>query len=358
LLALAGCSDREKEATGNATAGKAIADGECKSCHGLDGKGAAPGIPHLAGQYVPYLVAALKEYRDGRRTHAALREIAAHMNDEQMRDVAAYYASLPPIAPAAGIETFSPYENGRKRAAACTSCHGEAGNSTAAGTPNLAGQQPLYFVIATHEYLTGAREKAPMHALARDMSKLDVESVALFFASQAPAPRAAPSFGNAAAGEPLSGPCGGCHGPRGISIDAATPTLASQDGDYLVDSTKAYGKTRRNAVMERAVLGLSDTDIQNIAAFYVVQKSRPAEQGQALVQELTEKCNRCHGADTSNPALAIPNIRAQDKDYLVMALRAYRDDRRQSSVMHKMSLPYGDSVIESLASFYASRPAR
>jgi cytochrome c553 len=62
--------------------------------------------------------------------------------------------------------------------------------------------------------------------------------------------------------------------------------------------------------------------------------------------------------DTSNPAIAIPNIRGQDKDYLVMALRAYRDDRRQSSVMHKMSLPYGDSIIESLASFYASRPAK
>jgi cytochrome c553 len=41
-----------------------------------------------------------------------------------------------------------------------------------------------------------------------------------------------------------------------------------------------------------------------------------------------------------------------------MALRAYRDDRRVSSVMHKMSLPYGDAVIESLASFYASRPER
>ena len=37
-----------------------------------------------------------------------------------------------------------------------------------------------------------------------------------------------------------------------------------------------------------------------------------------------------------------------------MALRAYRDDRRQSSVMHMMSLPYSDSVIESIASFYAS----
>ena len=41
-----------------------------------------------------------------------------------------------------------------------------------------------------------------------------------------------------------------------------------------------------------------------------------------------------------------------------MALRAYRDDRRESSTMHKMSLPYGDSIIESIATYYASQPPR
>jgi len=42
----------------------------------------------------------------------------------------------------------------------------------------------------------------------------------------------------------------------------------------------------------------------------------------------------------------------------MMAIRAYRDERRTSSTMHNMSLPYGDSVIESLASYYASQPAQ
>jgi len=41
-----------------------------------------------------------------------------------------------------------------------------------------------------------------------------------------------------------------------------------------------------------------------------------------------------------------------------MALRAYRDDRRESSMMHRMSLPYSDSIIESIAALYASQPAR
>ena len=51
----------------------------------------------------------------------------------------------------------------------------------------------------------------------------------------------------------------------------------------------------------------------------------------------------------------MPRIHGQDRDYLVMALRAYRDDRRESSTMHKMSLPYGDSIIDSLATYYATQ---
>ena len=56
--------------------------------------------------------------------------------------------------------------------------------------------------------------------------------------------------------------------------------------------------------------------------------------------------------------MAVPKIAGQDRDYLVMALRAYRDDRRESTAMHIMSLPYGDAVIQAIASYYASQPAK
>jgi cytochrome c553 len=299
----------------------------------------------------------MKEYLEEKRVHAALRDVAGHMSEADIRNVAAYYASLPPIPTASDVQVFSPYDNGKARAAACANCHGEDGNSKTPGIPNLAGQQPHYLVVAMQEYLSGTRENAPMHALARELNKLDLESLALFFASQTPAQRPASPVGNAAAGEPLTAKCGGCHGSHGVSTDAATPSLASQDPQYLVRSIKAYGKDRKNEVMQHAISGLSDKDIEDIAAFYTIQKSRAAERGQTLIQELSEKCNRCHGADIDNPAIAIPNIRGQDKDYLIMALRSYRDERRESSVMHKMSLPYSDAVIESIASFYASRPS-
>jgi cytochrome c553 len=344
---------------GDIGAGKVLAEQQCKGCHGAEGKGVAPAIPNLAGQRERYLLAALAEYKEGKRSHAALRDMAMRLNETDARNVASYYASLPAIPPVAPAGAHvSIYDRGKGVAAACTSCHGSDGNSRTAGTPNLAGQQPRYFMTAVQETLTGARETSPMHGLVRDMNRADLESVAVYFASQTPAARAAPAFGDPAAGEKLTRLCAGCHGPGGVGDDATTPNLAAQDAEYLVRSIKAYRATRRHPEMQRAVAALSDADIDSIAAYYTVQKSRPAENGQRLIEEIVDKCGRCHGGAADNPAMVVPIINAQDRDYLVMALRAYRDNRRQSSAMHMMSLPYSDSVIDSIASVYATQPAK
>jgi cytochrome c553 len=365
FAALLGCSEGEQTAqkapaqpSGDAAAGKSFAERECKGCHGLDGKGAAPAIPHLAAQRESYLLASLRAYKEGKRVHAALKEIAAHMSDADARNLAAFYSRLPPVPAATAAKAVSPYDRGKELAAVCAKCHNADGNSTKPGIPSLAGQQPHYLVVAIQEYLSKERKAAPMHALLPGLTRLDKESLALYFASQTPAARQAPPFGDPSAGEPLSAVCGGCHGSHGVSIDTSTPILAGQDARYLVSAIKAYRTTRQREAMRAYVRGLSDKDIENIAAFYSVQKSRPGEKGQTLVQDLTDKCNRCHGAEADNPAMPIPKIGGQDRDYLVMALRAYRDDRRESTTMHKMSLPYGDAVIDSIASYYASQPAK
>ena len=184
-----------------------------------------------------------------------------------------------------------------------------------------------------------------MHTLLRGISNLDMESVSLYFASQAPAQRSAPPIGDPAAGEPRTAVCGGCHGSHGVSTDSATPSLAGQDPQYLARAIKAYRTTRKHDLMRRLVANLSDQDIDNVVAFYVTQKSKPAENGQTLLKEITDKCNRCHAGDRENPALAIPIINGQDKDYLTLALRAYRDDKRGNSMMHNMSMPYSLSLI-------------
>ncbi len=62
-------------------AGKALAEQQCKGCHGLDGHGIAPGIPNLAGQRYHYLVTALNEYRQGQRIHAGVKIMAENLNE-------------------------------------------------------------------------------------------------------------------------------------------------------------------------------------------------------------------------------------------------------------------------------------
>jgi len=360
--ALAGCSD-EKKADANAAkpsapdiaAGKVAAEKSCQPCHLIDGRGTAPGIPNLAGEPQAYLVTSLSEYRSGKRLHGALRNIAVNLTDADTQNVTAYFASLQRRQAETNVTEFSPYEHGKTIAPSCISCHGETGISPTPGTPNLAGQQPQYFVLAMQEYLNGTRDAPPMHGLLRRLNKLETESVALYFGSFAPKARPAPSFGDPVAGEKRTVVCAGCHGVHGIAVDTGTPSLASQDPVYLVKAIKAYRNKRAHEQMQRAVAALSDKDVDDIAAYYAVQQGRAADDGPNLVGEIVQKCNRCHGPEGAAAAAAFPLLYGQDKDYLTMALRSYRDGRRQSTVMHNMSIPYGDAIIESLAAFYASQ---
>jgi cytochrome c553 len=359
---LLACSDRSSaptESPADLLAGKTLAETNCTGCHDLQGRGAAPGIPHLAAQAEEYLLDSLRAYREGRRFHAALQDMTAHMSAAEIRDVAAYYASLAPVQDASRSgagSMLSPYQQGEIAAQVCAACHGADGNSVIPGTPSLAGQQPLYFVAAVRAYLTGTRDISTMESTLRGLSKIEMENMALYYASQTPAKRGPSAVGDAIAGEPLSAQCGGCHGAHGISHDAATPSLAGQDAQYLINATRAYrDHTRHHDVM---LADSSDQEIENIAAFYAVQESRAAEDGRTTVQDLIDKCDRCHGSEIDNVAMVTPQISGQDQEYLARALRAYRDDRRESSMMHKMTLPYSDTMIEAISYSYASRPPK
>ena len=360
-LALLGCADKKQSAqqTANPSAGKIIAQQSCVGCHGLDGKGATDDIPNLAAQVQDYLVAAIHAYKDGKREHAALQDMASKLSDADTLNIAAYYANLPPLAgeqkPMQDIA-----EKGKATAAVCASCHGEGGNSTTPGIPNLAGQQPVYFISAVKSYIDGDREMASKEkqGMLAALNQVDIEAMALYFASQTPAKRKAPSIGNVAAGEPLSANCGACHGASGNSSDPKVPTLASQDPQYLVGAIKAYQeRSRKQEDMHTFLSNISAEGIGNIAAYYSVQEAKPAEAKTMSMKELADKCNHCHGPGMENPMMIFPKIHGQNKGYLVKALRAYRDNKRGSSPMHKMSLPYSEAVIESIAAWYASQPA-
>lgn len=80
-------------AGGDAAAGRKRA-AACQTCHGLDGLSKMPEAPNLAGQVEPYLVKALKEYRDGTRSNAIMNVVAKELGDADIDNLAAYYGGL------------------------------------------------------------------------------------------------------------------------------------------------------------------------------------------------------------------------------------------------------------------------
>jgi cytochrome c553 len=79
--------------------------------------------------------------------------------------------------------------------------------------------------------------------------------------------------GDAAAGKAKSALCASCHGPTGISMSPVWPNLAGQKEQYLIIQIKAFRDgTRQDPMMAPMVAALSDTDIENLAAYYSSQK--------------------------------------------------------------------------------------
>jgi len=93
LIAIALCMPLSAVAAGNAEAGAKKAE-TCKACHGEGGaKPIQPDYPVLAGQHSDYLVAALNQYKTGKRKNATMNGFAAALKPEDINDLAAFFSS-------------------------------------------------------------------------------------------------------------------------------------------------------------------------------------------------------------------------------------------------------------------------
>ena len=68
---------------------------QCQTCHGLDGQAKLPEAPSLAGQTEVYLAKTLKDYRSGARQNEMMSLVARNLKDDDIADLAAYYAAIP-----------------------------------------------------------------------------------------------------------------------------------------------------------------------------------------------------------------------------------------------------------------------
>lgn len=94
ILGLLGSESKLALAKGDAERGRRLAR-DCFACHGPDGYSPSPINPKIGGQHERYLYLSLQQYRDGSRTHSLMRGSVLGRSDQELEDIAAYYASQP-----------------------------------------------------------------------------------------------------------------------------------------------------------------------------------------------------------------------------------------------------------------------
>jgi cytochrome c553 len=167
----------ETPSPGNQAAGKSTAVA-CAACHG-EGGVSTGSAPSLAGQDAQYFTAALKSYKDGSRSDAAMKAPAASVDEAAMKDLAAYYASQTPQQP----KVRKPLTTA-ELAQRCDRCHGVNGNSIDPRAPALAAQRASYLEKAMRAYQTGDRRSVAMLAMMDGLSEADMAGLAAHYAQQ------------------------------------------------------------------------------------------------------------------------------------------------------------------------------
>jgi len=141
------------------------------------------GFDHQAvcGRNPRLVYAALHGYRDGDRSHLTMHSQASTLSDQDIADIAVFFAGKPLTA------TGKPHGTVPQAAALCTSCHGQDGVSIAPMYPSLAGQHEDYLVRAIDEYQKGGRKNPIMKGFAASLKDEDIEAIARYFSAQTPA---------------------------------------------------------------------------------------------------------------------------------------------------------------------------
>ena len=183
-------------AEGDAEAGRNKVD-SCASCHAADGNSVIPANPKLAGQGEKYLLKQLRDIKSGERPVALMAGQLDNMNDQDLADMAAFYASQTQTDGAAQQEWVElgreVYRNGNHERGipSCMGCHGPAGAGNApAGYPRLAGQHAEYIAQQLRAFSVGERyndgDAKTMRDVAERMNENEIKAVASYIAGLRP----------------------------------------------------------------------------------------------------------------------------------------------------------------------------
>src|ERR1700758_2896492 len=166
-------------------AGKAKAE-ICAGCHGENGISQTENMPSLAGQPDQFIQWQLVYFRSGARKNEQMQPIVEQINNEDIRNLGAYFASLEPPKAAKPDDNPDLSQKGAQAAAGrrCASCH----TDTFAGTKavaRIAGQREEYLLKALHDYKSGTRSGgagAAMADVAYPLSEEEMTALAHYLA--------------------------------------------------------------------------------------------------------------------------------------------------------------------------------
>ena len=175
-----------------------IIDEACVYCHGEKGEASNPVYPRLAAQNREYLAKQLRLFRSGARKSDIMNEQAKDLTDADIEALATWFASQPPQAhplPDAEQEKMLwqvgqyvfRYGDAYQNIPPCMTCHGRDARGSRT-LPRLAGQHRKYIVNQLLAFQSGKRttDDAVMRSIAKNLSRLEIEAVALYLSTLKP----------------------------------------------------------------------------------------------------------------------------------------------------------------------------
>lgn len=170
--------------------GQAIATSVCVACHAVDGSRGQAAYPILEGQHAAYLVKQLVEFKSGKRENAIMTGMASALSEEDMKNVAAFYASKkapPGFARSKDLVAVAePLFRGgaaNRNIPACAGCHSPNGAGIPVQYPRLGGQHAEYIDAQLVAFRSGARHNnADMLGVAKYLTDHEIKALADFIA--------------------------------------------------------------------------------------------------------------------------------------------------------------------------------
>ncbi|MGL4187831.1 c-type cytochrome [Sphaerotilus sulfidivorans] len=179
-------SESKPAAKADLVKGEAIATQVCSACHTADGSRGSAANPIIQGQHPEYLVKQLTEFKSGKRDNAIMKGMASALSEDDMKNVAAFYASKQPKPGAARNKELVAlgekiYRGGiaDRQVPACAGCHSPSGAGIPAQYPRLSGQHSDYTELQLKGFRDGVRKNnAVMTGVAAKMNDREIKAVA------------------------------------------------------------------------------------------------------------------------------------------------------------------------------------